>query len=63
MRFKHNSFRKNTHYYEIEAEHLFHIFFIQKDDNLLHGVGIFRVQPGVLEVGLVKNTRELGELQ
>jgi hypothetical protein len=31
-----------------------------KDDNLLHGVGIFQVQPGVLEVGFVENTRELG---
>jgi hypothetical protein len=42
-------------------EHLFHIFY-SKDSNLLHGVGIFRVQPGILEVGLVENTRELGEL-
>ncbi len=42
-------------------EHSFHIFY-SKDNNLLHGVGIFRVQPGVLDVGLVKNTRELGEL-
>jgi hypothetical protein len=32
-------------------------------NTLLHGVGIFRVQPGVVEVGLVENTRELGELQ
>jgi hypothetical protein len=44
------------------VEHLFHIFY-SKDGNLLHGVGIFRVQPGVVEVGLVENTRELGELQ
>jgi hypothetical protein len=43
-------------------EHLFHIFY-SKANNLLHGVGIFRVQPGVLEVGLVKDTRELGKLQ
>jgi len=42
-------------------EHLFHILYL-KDNNLLHGIGIFRVQPGILEVGLVKNTRELGEL-
>jgi hypothetical protein len=42
-------------------EHLFHIFY-SKDSNLLHGVGIFRVQPGILEVGLVENRRELGEL-
>jgi hypothetical protein len=34
-----------------------------KDDSLLHGVGIFRVQPGILEVGLIEDTRELGELQ
>jgi hypothetical protein len=54
-------FGKNTHYSEIEMEHSFHIFY-SKDNNLLHGVGIFRVQPGVLDVGLVKNTRELGEL-
>jgi hypothetical protein len=43
-------------------EHLFLIFY-SKANNLLHGVGIFRVQPGVLEVGLIENTRELGELQ
>ncbi len=43
-------------------EHLFHIFY-PKDNNLLHGVGIFRVQPSVVEIGLVENTRELGELQ
>jgi hypothetical protein len=55
-------FGKNTHYYETEMEHLFHIFY-SEDNNLLHGVGIFRVQPGVVEVGLVKNTRELGKLQ
>jgi hypothetical protein len=41
------------------VEHLFHIF-NSKDDNLLHSVGIFRVQPNVVEVGLVENTRELG---
>jgi len=33
-----------------------------KDNKLLQRVGIFRVQPGILEVGLVENTRELGEL-
>jgi hypothetical protein len=60
--FKRDLFRKNTHFYEIEAEHLFHIY-LPKDDNLLHGVGIFRVQPSVVEVGLVENTRELGKLQ
>jgi hypothetical protein len=43
-------------------EHLFHVFY-SKADSLLHGVGIFRVQPGILEVGLVENTRELGKLQ
>ena len=42
-------------------EHLFHILHL-KDDNLLHGIGIFRVQPGILEVGLVENSRELGKL-
>ena len=42
-------------------EHLFHILY-SKDSELLQRVGIFRVQPGILEVGLVKNTRELGEL-
>jgi len=42
-------------------EHLFRILHL-KDSNLLHGIGIFRVQPGILDVGLVKNTRELGEL-
>ena len=41
--------------------HLFHILHL-KDDDRLHGIGIFGVQPGILEVGLVKNTRELGEL-
>jgi hypothetical protein len=40
---------------------LFHILHL-KDDNRLHGIGIFRVQPGILEVGLVENTRELGKL-
>ena len=53
--------RENTHYSEIEMEHLFHILY-SKDNNLLHGIGIFRVQPGILDVGLVENTRELGEL-
>ena len=53
--------RENTQYSEIEMEHLFHILY-SKDNNLLHGIGIFRVQPGILEVGLVENTRELGEL-
>ncbi len=52
---------KNTHYYEIKMEHLFHILY-SKDNNLLQCVGIFRVEPGILEVGLVENTRELGEL-
>jgi hypothetical protein len=42
-------------------EHLFHILYLE-DDNLLHGIGIFRVQPGILEVGFFENTRELGEL-
>jgi hypothetical protein len=42
-------------------EPLFHIVHL-KDNNLLHGIGIFRVQPGILDVGLVENTRELGEL-
>ena len=37
--------------------------FRSNNDSLLHGVGIFRVQPGVLEVGLVENTGKLGELQ
>ena len=52
---------KNTHHSEIEMEHLFHILY-SKDSKLLQRVGIFRVQPGILEVGLVENTRELGEL-
>ena len=43
-------------------EHLFHILY-SKDSKLLQRVGIFRVQPGILEVGLVENTRELGELK
>ncbi len=43
-------------------ERLFHPFY-SKDNNLLHGVGIFLVQPGVLDVGLVKDSRELGKLQ
>ncbi len=55
-------FWNNTHYYEIEVERLFQIFYL-RDDNLLHSVGIFRVQPSVVEVGLVENTRELGRLQ
>jgi hypothetical protein len=54
--------RENTHNSEIEMEHLFHILCF-KDSNLSQRVGIFRVQPGILEVGLVKNTREFGELQ
>ncbi len=52
---------KNTHHSEIEMEHLFYILH-SKDSKLLQHVGIFRVQPGILEVGLVQNTRELGEL-
>ncbi len=42
-------------------EPLFHILY-SKDNNLLHGIGVFWVQPGILEVSLVENTRELGEL-
>ena len=53
--------QENTRYSEIEMEHLFHILYL-KDNNLLHGIGIFRVQPGILEVSLVEDTRELGEL-
>ncbi len=37
---------EDTHYYEIGIEHLFHVF-SSNDGNILHGVGIFRVQPGV----------------
>ncbi len=59
--FKRYLFRKTTHNPEIEMEHLFHIL-CSKDSKLLQRVGIFRVQPGILEVGLVKNTREFGEL-
>ncbi len=33
-------------------EHLFHILY-SKDGKLLQRVGIFRVQPGILEVGFV----------
>ena len=43
-------------------EHLFHILY-SKHGKLLQRVGIFRVQPGILQVGLVENTRELGELK
>ena len=43
-------------------EHLFHILYF-KDGKLLQRVRIFRVQPGILEVCLVENTRELGKLQ
>jgi hypothetical protein len=32
-------------------------------DNVLHGIGILRIHPDVVEIGLVENTRELGELQ
>ncbi len=42
-------------------EYLFHILSI-KDGRVLQGVGVFRVQPGIPEVRLVKNTRELGKL-
>jgi len=34
--------------------------YIVKDNRLLQRVGIFRVQPGISEVLLVENTRELG---
>ncbi len=53
--------RENTHNSEVEMGHLFHILCF-KDSNLLQRVGIFRVQPGIFEVGLFKNTREFGEL-
>ncbi len=59
--FQRKLFEINTHNYEIEMEHLFHIFH-SRYSRLLQRVGIFWVQPGILEVGLVKNTRELGEL-
>jgi hypothetical protein len=42
---------------------IYFISFHTDDDSLLHCVGIFRIQPGVVEVGLVENTRELGKLQ
>jgi hypothetical protein len=45
----------------MNMEYLFHIL-SSKDGKLLQRVGIFRVQPGILEVGLVKDTRELGKL-
>jgi hypothetical protein len=56
-----HSFGKNTLYSEIEMEHLFHILYF-KDSSLLQSVGIFRAQPRILDVGLVENTREFGEL-
>jgi hypothetical protein len=59
--FQRKLFEINTHNFEIEMEHLFHILH-SRYSRLLQRVGIFRVQPGILEVGLVKNTRELGEL-
>ncbi len=59
--FQWHLFGKNTHYSDIGMEHLFHILY-SKDSKLLQRIGIFRVQPGILEVGLVENTRELGEL-
>jgi hypothetical protein len=37
--------------------------FHPNDDNILHGIGIFRIHPDVVEVGLVENTGKLGELQ
>jgi hypothetical protein len=52
--------RKNTHNFGMEMEYLFHIL-CSKDGKLLQRVGIFRVQPGILEVLLVKNTRDLGK--
>ena len=57
--FQRHLFEKNTHSFGIEMEHLFPILYT-KDSKLLQRVGIFRVQPGILEVGLVENTRELG---
>ena len=59
--FQRNLFEINTHNFEAEMKYLFHILY-SKDNKLLQRVGIFRVQPGILEVCLVKNTRELGEL-
>ena len=59
--FQWHLFGKSTHNSEIEMEHLFHILY-SNDSKLLQRVGIFRVQPGILDVGLVENTRELGEL-
>ena len=59
--FQRHLFEKNTHNSEIEMEHLFHILY-SKDGKLLQRVGIFRVQPGILEVCLVENARELGKL-
>ena len=59
--FQRQLFGKNTHYSEVEMEHLFHILH-SRYSRLLQRVGIFRVQPGILEVGLVENTSELGEL-
>jgi hypothetical protein len=41
-------------------DHLFHIL-CSNDSRLLQRIGIFRVQPGISEVLLVENTRELGK--
>jgi hypothetical protein len=59
--FQRHLFEKNPHNLGIEMEHLFHILY-SRNSKLLQRVGIFRVQPGILEIGLVKNTRELGKL-
>ncbi len=59
--FQRHLFEKSTHEFGIEMEHLFHILYF-KDGKLLQRVGIFRVQPGILEVCLVEK-RELGKLQ
>ncbi len=42
-----------------DGKFISHLIFF-KDSKLLQRVGIFRVQPGISEVLLVENTRELG---
>jgi hypothetical protein len=45
------------------AQNIYFTSFYLIDNNFLHGIGIFRIHPDVVEIGLVENTRELGKLQ
>ncbi len=46
-----------------QDQNIYFMFFHPKDGSILHGIGIFRIHPDVVEVRVVENAGKLGELQ